>query len=293
MARMRTIKPGFFQNDILAEVPPLGRILFAGLWTIADRAGRLEDRPKRIKIEILPYDECNIDELLDCLQLKRFITRYEAGGTRYIQVINFCKHQSPHQKEPESSIPPEITELSEHQTSTVQEPDKPDTDEKPAPVEPPFNSNYNSNFNSNGEGGKNAPSRENPPPPPSANSPAIAISPEEIQSCWQQVFGEGEILGIHAQTQFESAGIENLSVFRRVLEIWKTNGHSIRNIAGMVERYGKELEKAKAETHRDGKVIQLGRPEVPEGASPGQVKRLYDEYNRKNLPAMLAGNGAA
>src|SRR5215831_17520559 len=39
MPRTRALKPGFFQNDVLADVEPLGRLLFAGLWTLADRAG--------------------------------------------------------------------------------------------------------------------------------------------------------------------------------------------------------------------------------------------------------------
>ena len=51
MARARNIKPGFFLNEELGVLPPLVRILFAGLWCIADRDGRLEDRPKRIKME--------------------------------------------------------------------------------------------------------------------------------------------------------------------------------------------------------------------------------------------------
>jgi len=36
----------------------LARLLYPGLWMLADREGRLEDRPLRIKAEILPYDTC-------------------------------------------------------------------------------------------------------------------------------------------------------------------------------------------------------------------------------------------
>jgi len=54
VARARNIKPGFFKNDQLAECHPLARLLFAGLWCEADRAGRLKDRPKRLKVECLP-----------------------------------------------------------------------------------------------------------------------------------------------------------------------------------------------------------------------------------------------
>lgn len=106
MARIRSIKPGFFTNDQLAEVDPLGRILFAGLWCHADRAGRLEDRPRKIKAEVLPYDDCDVDGLLDTLARYGFIVRYEVAGVRLIQVVNFDKHQTPNIKEIASTLPP-------------------------------------------------------------------------------------------------------------------------------------------------------------------------------------------
>lgn len=125
MARARNIKPSFFANDDLADINPLGRLLFIGLWTLCDREGRLEDRPRRIKAEALPYDDCNVDSLLNDLQDHGFILRYVTGEDRFIQVVNFSKHQNPHIKESASSIPaPE-----EHHTSTVQE----QCDEQPEP----------------------------------------------------------------------------------------------------------------------------------------------------------------
>jgi len=127
MARSRNIKPGFFLNDELAECEPLARLLFAGLWCIADREGRLEDRPKRIKAEVLPYDDCDTDQLLDQLVKHGFILRYEAEGNRYIQIINFKKHQNPHVKEAESIIPPPPALESapyKHHASTVQKPEQ-------------------------------------------------------------------------------------------------------------------------------------------------------------------------
>lgn len=117
MARARNIKPGFFTNDVLGELDPLARLLFAGLWTIADRAGRLEDRPRRIKAELLAYDNCDCDALLADLHGAGFIKRYVSDGVRYIQVVTWEKHQNPHVKEAASSIP----ECSQHQTSTVLE----------------------------------------------------------------------------------------------------------------------------------------------------------------------------
>jgi hypothetical protein len=117
MARARNLKPSFFTNDILAEIDPLGRILFQGLWCLADRAGRLEDRPKKIKAEVLPYDDCDADAYLSELHEKGFILRYAANGKRFIQVLAFTKHQNPHIKEAASTIPAPC----ENSTSTVQE----------------------------------------------------------------------------------------------------------------------------------------------------------------------------
>lgn len=106
MARLRTLKPSFFTNDTLAEIPPLGRLLFQGLWCIADREGRLEDRPRKIKAEVLPYDDVDADGLLSELALRGFIVRYDAAGSACIQIVNFVKHQQPHYKEVASVLPP-------------------------------------------------------------------------------------------------------------------------------------------------------------------------------------------
>lgn len=122
MARARNIKPGFFQNEELVELPFVTRLLFIGLWTIADREGRLEDKPKRIKMNLFPADDVNVDEALGQLQKGGFLLRYEHGGERYIQVLAFAKHQNPHRDEKASLIPAPY----EHCANTVQEQTKPD-----------------------------------------------------------------------------------------------------------------------------------------------------------------------
>lgn len=107
--RARGIKPGFFKNEILADIGPCGQLLFEGLWCLADREGRLEDRPRRIQCEIFPYYEPNpsVDDLLQSLAEKGFIVRYSVNGSSsaYIQIINFKKHQTPHIRESASILP--------------------------------------------------------------------------------------------------------------------------------------------------------------------------------------------
>ena len=108
MARIRTIKPEFFLDDELAELPMVARMLFVGLWTISDCEGRMEDRPKRIKAQILPFDDCDVDGALQSLDDSGFIQRYEADGGKYIVVTNFRKHQrlSGIEAQSRSVIPP-------------------------------------------------------------------------------------------------------------------------------------------------------------------------------------------
>lgn len=106
MARARNIKPGFFKNEVLGVADPLYSLLFEGLWVLADRAGRLEDRPLRIKGEVFPYrDGLNVDAMLNWLESNGFIRRYTAQGKKCILVLEFVKHQNPHKNEAESELP--------------------------------------------------------------------------------------------------------------------------------------------------------------------------------------------
>lgn len=107
MARARNIKPSFFENEELGELCPLTRLLFIGMWTIADFKGCFEYRPKRLKVQLLPYDNCDIEQLTNNLDLSGFISIYSVQGQRYIKILNFMKHQNPHKNEREkgSDIP--------------------------------------------------------------------------------------------------------------------------------------------------------------------------------------------
>ena len=105
MARARMLKPGFFLNDELAALKPHTRLLFAGLWLIADREGRLEDNAAKIRAQVFPYESVSVGPMLTALVTAGFIVKYEAGGRRYIAIANFSKHQNPHTREPGSTIP--------------------------------------------------------------------------------------------------------------------------------------------------------------------------------------------
>ena len=111
MARARNIKPGLYKNEDLAECSIWARYLFPGLWTLADREGRLEDRPKRIKAELLPFDTIDVEKLLQELHDRGFILRYQNEDGKFIQILKFKEHQSPHYTEKPSVIkPPSLPE---------------------------------------------------------------------------------------------------------------------------------------------------------------------------------------
>ena len=105
MARARNIKPAFFKNYDLADAGPVAQLLFAGLWCLADREGRLEDKPRLIKAELFPYYDCDVNGELTVLERLGFVRRYVSAGVSVIEVLNFKKHQAPHNTEKASTLP--------------------------------------------------------------------------------------------------------------------------------------------------------------------------------------------
>lgn len=111
MARSRNIKPAFFQNEELADLQPIERLAFIAMWTIADYRGCIEYRPKRLKIQLLPYDNCSIESIVTNLEQSRFIMTYSVQGQTYIKITNFEKHQNPHPNERKAgSTIPDVNE---------------------------------------------------------------------------------------------------------------------------------------------------------------------------------------
>lgn len=117
--RSRIIRPGFWENEDLPGVTHAARLLFIGLWQLADREGRLEDRPIKIKIRLFPMEpEIDVNEHLEELEAINVIVRYTVKGSKYIQVVNFTKHQPIHVKESASTIPAPNSHLLDRPSST-------------------------------------------------------------------------------------------------------------------------------------------------------------------------------
>lgn len=109
MARIRTIKPEFFRHEGLFELEQETglsiRIAFAGLWTACDREGRFKWTPKTLKLDCLPFDECDFGRVLDALCTRGFIVKYESDGREFGFIPSWGEHQVVNNRESPSSLP--------------------------------------------------------------------------------------------------------------------------------------------------------------------------------------------
>lgn len=124
---MRYLKPSFFTDGELAELPALHRLAFQGLWCLADKDGRLEEKPRELKIQILPYDDCDFERILADLAKPKgdgpgFIRRYRSGARRYISITRWKDHQKPHPDEKSKALPepPSWEPLGDHEATSGQ-----------------------------------------------------------------------------------------------------------------------------------------------------------------------------
>lgn len=112
MARIRSVKPEFWADEKLAEaVSRDGRLLYIGLWNLADEHGRLRGSARYVKGQLFPYDDdltvTTIDAILDQLAAARKVIRYLCpDGDTYLFLPNLAKHQRLEAAKVASKLPP-------------------------------------------------------------------------------------------------------------------------------------------------------------------------------------------
>lgn len=107
--RIRTIKPEFFHHEGLFDAEresqlPL-RIAFAGLWCVADREGRFKWEPRRIGVQILPYDQVDFSRVLHALATRGYLVKYRVGNECFGLIPSFKRHQVINNRELASQLP--------------------------------------------------------------------------------------------------------------------------------------------------------------------------------------------
>lgn len=94
--RIRTIKPEFWQSEKMSRVSREARLLFVGLWSMADDSGRTRAASRLLASTLYPYDEDApslisgwLEELvgIGCIRL------YEVDACHYLDIPKWLDHQ--------------------------------------------------------------------------------------------------------------------------------------------------------------------------------------------------------
>jgi hypothetical protein len=95
MARIRSVHPGQWTAGDFLECSAVARLLALALRNMADDHGVFRWKPKTIKAECLPGDNCDIDQLLLELVTNNQVKRYAADGKEYGIIVDFTQWQRP------------------------------------------------------------------------------------------------------------------------------------------------------------------------------------------------------
>ena len=94
MSRIRSLHPEQWSDEQFVSCSPLARLLAIGLRNEADDNGIFEWNLFRLKVRVLPGDNCDMAALLDEITASNQVLRYEIGGKAYGMIRNFQRFQS-------------------------------------------------------------------------------------------------------------------------------------------------------------------------------------------------------
>jgi len=116
MARIRSIKPEYWQDELLGTMPSDVQLLYIGLWTLSDDAGRFRAHPRFVHAQVFPYKpEVDVSAGLAVLERSGRIQLYEADGQSFGWVRRFGAHQRI--DKPKPSVLPEPPSPDESRTN--------------------------------------------------------------------------------------------------------------------------------------------------------------------------------
>jgi hypothetical protein len=112
VARIRTIKPDFWQHEELAALPALTRLLAIGLLNYADDEGYFRATPALIRAAIFPFeDSLNVHGMLMELSSTGYLELFETSeGKQFGRITKFTTHQKVSHPQP-SQIKEQIKDL--------------------------------------------------------------------------------------------------------------------------------------------------------------------------------------
>lgn len=130
MARIRTIKPEFWTSEKVVELSIEARLLFIGMWNFADDHGNMSASSKRMKMQIFPADNVDIDSCLLEILSMGFISYYEIDSEKYLHINGFTKHQKVNSSVAHKVPPPKTEKKSDEADKKALEKEKEKEKEK-------------------------------------------------------------------------------------------------------------------------------------------------------------------
>ena len=111
MARIRTIKPEFCEDEDIAKLPLETAHAFVLMWMFADDDGVVKANPRLLRTKLFPLnDNVTLEQLtgwLKILENSGFLIRFNHGSEDYFLIRNFSKHQRI-EKKFKSKIPADV-----------------------------------------------------------------------------------------------------------------------------------------------------------------------------------------
>ncbi|MDH6610249.1 5-methylcytosine-specific restriction endonuclease McrA [Streptomyces sp. SAI-208] len=114
MPRIRTVKPEFWEDELLGVMPRDARLLFIATFNMADDEGILRWTPAYIKAQAFMYDDdltiADVGKLMQCLTDSGLVFPYIGGVARQQMavVVNFRKHQRINRPQKSKLVPPSL-----------------------------------------------------------------------------------------------------------------------------------------------------------------------------------------
>ncbi len=104
MARIRSVKPDFWEDEKVGEMSLAARLLFIGTWNLADDEGLLRWTPDYINASLFMYDDFTVRKvraLMDELEAAGGIHPYKGPTQQRLGwIVNFHRHQRINRPQP-------------------------------------------------------------------------------------------------------------------------------------------------------------------------------------------------
>ncbi|WP_280185106.1 hypothetical protein [Bacteroides fragilis] len=143
MARIRTIKPEFWEDEKIGKLPIPCRLFFIGCWNFADDFGVIKGNAALLKSQIFPYDEnlrvSEIKKWIDALVDARMLVPIIHAEESYYFIRTFRSHQVLDKRYDKSYIGKGIVKeliskaLNDNDVNTTEEKEEEKEDKKESP----------------------------------------------------------------------------------------------------------------------------------------------------------------